>query len=268
MNTPLIKWTGSKRHISKEIVNTFPKNINTYYEPFLGGGSVLFELLKNNDINVGKIYVSDVNKSLIDIFKIVKDEPQKLIDSYHNNWNEVQKDPNFYYLSRTEYNINKDPHLFYFLTRTCYNGTIRYNKNGEFNTSHHFGRKGMDPITVKNVIYYYHNLLQKRNIVFECKSFIDIKPQNQNDVIFLDPPYTNTKSLYFGNINLDSLLKWVDELPYQWFMTINGINSKDNEEKIDIHYTGKKILNSGNSSFSRMKGKNINVGEYFYYRMT
>lgn len=81
------------------------------------------------------------------------------------------------------------------------------------------------------------------------------------------PPYTNTKALYFGNISFDALLSWINKLPCSWFMNINGVNSTDNEEVINIKYTGREVLSSGNSSFSRMKGKSVDVGEYFYYKL-
>lgn len=266
MNTPLIKWTGSKRPIAEKITSYFPKEIETYYEPFVGGGSIFFQLLKNN-VDVKKFKLSDKNSSLIEILKIVKDNPQELILSYNDKWHKLQKDPNFFYTQRDIYNKSKDPFIFYFLTRTCYNGTIRYNKKGEFNTSHHFGRTGMLPKKVECVISYYSDLMKGRDIDFTCNSFEDISPTDVKDVVYLDPPYTNTKALYFGNISIGDLLSWIDKLGCSWFMNINGVNSTDNEEEINIKYTGREILSSGKSSFSRMKGRSINVGEYFYYKL-
>lgn len=265
MNTPLIKWTGSKRPIANKIISFFPKTIENYYEPFLGGGSVFFEILKS-PIQVKNFYLSDKNDSLINIFNIVKNNPKELIFSYQDKWEKLQKDPNYFYLQRDFYNKTKDPLSFYFLTRTCYNGTIRYNKKGDFNTSHHFGRTGMLPEKVKKVITYYSKLMENKSISFKCESFENILPQNKKDVIYLDPPYTNSKSLYFGNIPFEQFMFWIDNLNCSWFMNINGINKTDNEENIKLTYTGRELLTSGNSSFSRMKGKNVEVGEYFYYK--
>lgn len=265
MNTPLIKWTGSKRPISKKIISYFPRNIETYYEPFLGGGSVFFQLLKENSSNVRKFKLSDKNESLIGIFKIVKNSPKELTRSYSDKWAKLQKDSDFFYTEREIYNKTKDPLVFYFLTRTCYNGTIRYNRKGEFNTSHHFGRKGMNPQKVEQIIFYYSELMKDKDIDFFCDSFENVVPINNRDIVYLDPPYTNNRSLYFGNISLDELLSWVNNLPCSWFMNINGVNSSDNECNINIPHTDRELLFSGNSSFSRMKGKSINVGEYFYY---
>lgn len=267
MKTPLIKWTGSKRPIAKKIISFFPREMDCYYEPFLGGGSVFFELLRTNDIAVKKFRLSDKNESLINICKIVKDDSQELINSYRDKWERLQKDDNFFYSERDNYNKTKDPLIFYFLTRTCYNGTIRYNRRGEFNTSHHFGRTGMLPDKVERVIKYYSELMINRDIEFDHLSFEEIDPLSKRDCVYLDPPYTNTDILYFGNISLDVLVKKINNFECSWFMNINNVNSTDNEEKLNISYTGKELLSSGNSSFSRMKGKMVEVGEYFYYKL-
>lgn len=145
----LIKWTGSKRHIAEQIIEHFPKSIDTYYEPFLGGGSVFLRLLSTSKISVNHFVLSDLNKSLIEIFKTVKDDPQRLIDSYSEQWNSLQRDGEFYYKQREAFNKTKNPLIFYFLTRTCYNGTIRFNRHGDFNVGFHFGRKGMEPKKLK-----------------------------------------------------------------------------------------------------------------------
>lgn len=69
---PFLKWVGGKTQIIKNIIDKFPKEINNYHEPFLGGVSVLLALLslqKQNKINIkGKIYAYDINKSLIQLY--------------------------------------------------------------------------------------------------------------------------------------------------------------------------------------------------------
>jgi hypothetical protein len=75
----LIKWTGSKRRQAKQIVAKFPRQIATYYEPFLGGGSVLYELL-GSDIEVGQFECSDICEPLIALWQVVKDDPNGLVE--------------------------------------------------------------------------------------------------------------------------------------------------------------------------------------------
>jgi DNA adenine methylase len=217
-------------------------------------------------VNINRFKLSDKNESLIKIFQIVKDNPQELISSYEEKWNKLQENSKYFYFERDNYNKTQDPLSFYFITRTCYNGTIRYNSKGEFNTSHHFGRTGMQPHKVEKIINYYSSLMKDKDITFFVASFDEISPTSEKDIIYLNPPYTNAKALYFGNISFEGLLSWVDGLKCPWFMNINGVNSTDNEEIINIPYSGKELFKSGNSSFSRMKGKNVNVGEYFYWR--
>jgi DNA adenine methylase len=266
MNTPLIKWTGSKRHLANNILTYLPNEISIYYEPFLGGGSVFLQTLKNN-INVKKYMLSDINVGLIDIFKLVKDSPNDLILSYKDKWEEQQRDKDFYYKQREYYNSTKDPHAFYFLTRTCYNGTIRYNKQGEFNTSHHFGRKGMHPLKVEKIVNYYSSLMYNKDIEFKNTSYENINLPIKGDLVYLDPPYSNSKSLYYGDIDTYRLFGWVNKLDCSWLLNINGVNKTNNEIDVPIDYTERVLLKSGNSSFSRMKGVNIDVGEYLYYKI-
>lgn len=259
-----IKWTGSKRSIAPKIIEFFPKNINTYYEPFVGGGSVFFQLLRSN-IKVEQFEVSDTNEDLIGIYKLLQTDPNLLIDSYSDKWSKLQKDTDYYYSERDHYNKTKSPLTFYFLTRTCYNGTIRYNQKGEFNTSYHFGRSGMKPFSVTKIIKHHHDLMVDRNINFVTQSYENTRPRN-SDVVYLDPPYTNNSSLYHGNIDHKVFTNWLSGLNCSWFLNLNGINSTDNEEELSVLFDGKVLLNSGKSSYSRLKGDSIMVKEYFYYK--
>ena len=74
---PLLKWLGGKTQIIDKIISKFPKKINNYYEPFIGGGSILINLLQQKDIIIkGNIYVYDLNKSLIDFYKSIQSNPE------------------------------------------------------------------------------------------------------------------------------------------------------------------------------------------------
>ena len=74
----LMKWSGSKDSQAKNIISFFPKKIESYREPFLGGGSVFLQLLES-DIEVNNYYLSDLNKELIGIYQLIMDEPDLLI---------------------------------------------------------------------------------------------------------------------------------------------------------------------------------------------
>jgi DNA adenine methylase len=136
---PFIKWSGSKRSQSQEILKYFPKKIETYYEPFCGGASMLFALM-NSDIEVKNYHISDINEDLYSLLVSLKEQPQLLKENYRKLWNnmfqlkeQLEKQKYFNLIRDTYNNGLKYPWYFLFLNRTCFNGLFRVNKNGEFN---------------------------------------------------------------------------------------------------------------------------------------
>jgi hypothetical protein len=62
---PLLKWVGGKTQIIDDVLATFPRDIETYHEPFVGGGAVLFAVLTSDDIKVKRVCASDNNPHLV-----------------------------------------------------------------------------------------------------------------------------------------------------------------------------------------------------------
>ena len=136
---PVIKWSGSKRSQSEEIINRIKdKQYDTYYEPFCGGCSVLFQLLHSNK-KFKRYICSDINNDLISLWNMIKGNPDKIIEEYTKMWNELNIDDDkerkkqYFYMVRDRFNKFKNPCDFMFIMRTTTNGMPRYNKNGEFN---------------------------------------------------------------------------------------------------------------------------------------
>ena len=90
---PIIKWSGSKRSQTEEILNHFPSEINTYYEPFCGGASVLYGLMNNKNIKVKEFVCSDNNKDLIDLWNYIKIEKESLKNAYRELWSNLNSRP-------------------------------------------------------------------------------------------------------------------------------------------------------------------------------
>ena len=259
---PVIKWTGSKRSQAAYIVSKFPKEIDTYYEPFVGGASVLFRLIHSN-IKVNNYICSDINSDLINLWNTIKDYPEDLIDNYFIMWNELNKDDNierrkqYFNKIRNRFNELRQPSDFLFLSRTCINGLVRYNSKGEFNTSLHLSRSGIKPESLAKIIIDWYNKLNKYNVQFICCDYQMIKPKNKNDLVYIDPPYANTKGIYYGKIDYEQLWKWIRNLKCNYILSFDGKRDEiDNTYNVpkDI-YTVHEYIKSGRSSFKDLISK-------------
>lgn len=153
MGKPFLKWAGGKRQILDEIMFNLPKeisSINTYIEPFIGGGAVLFYLLDNYEFD--EVHISDLNPELILCYKLLKSdavsvasELDKIIENYPDQ-EKIDERKKTYYEIREQWNksVGKIDNLtkiekikrvsqMIFLNRTCFNGLFRVNSKGEFN---------------------------------------------------------------------------------------------------------------------------------------
>ena len=258
---PVIKWSGSKRSQSEEIIARI-KDIeyDTYYEPFCGGCSVLFQLL-HSDKKFKKYVCSDINADLISLWDMIKDNPSKIIKEYEKMWNELNIDDdkerkkNYYYMVRDRFNEHKNPCDFMFIMRTTTNGMPRYNKNGELNNSFHVTRAGIKPKTLEKIILQWSSLLNKFNVQFINVDYTKIHP-SENDLLYLDPPYANTKGMYYGKIDYNKMWDWLRLQKCDYMLSFDGKTSSVDmtyEVPADI-YTTHEYLYSGNSSFRRVIG--------------
>lgn len=156
MITPFIKWVGGKTQILEILFDIFPKvsEIDCYYEPFLGGGSVLFEFLNRLDDENSKIhnslsfqhypaiFVNDINRDLIDVYETIKTHPSKLIEQLEIIKTNYFKNPNVLIsdkkrniivpLPTIEENIEKGCNYVYYFYRELYNSLKKLNGNRNF----------------------------------------------------------------------------------------------------------------------------------------
>ena len=224
---PVIKWTGSKRHLAPLLHQLMPR-CKTYIEPFIGSGAMLPYLKKYN------IIASDIYGPLIDFWDIIKYKPDIAIKHYKEEWNYLQQSlgdinsdsyaSHFYYI-RNRFNEQYCPLDLQFLTRTCVNGIVRFNNKGEFNCSFHLSRKGMHPNKYEYLVRIWNHYI--KNVSFYCKDYREILKNIEDDsFIYLDPPYTNSKELYIHNIDSIELFEQLDYLNnnnIKWMLSYNTI---------------------------------------------
>ena len=243
---PVIKWSGSKRSQCEDILEYFPQTINTYYEPFCGGCSMLMGLM-NSDIFVKRYVCSDINKDLIALWEKVKYSPDEIYESYVKLWEELNKDNDiyrkrkFFEEQRDIYNKTHDPLVFFFIMRTTTNGMPRYNQKGEFNNSFHVTRNGIKPELLKPILTEWSEKLRKNNVKFVHRSYEEILGEvKEGDFIYMDPPYFNTKGMYFGGIDFESFfvfLENVSKMNVRFALSFDG-----NLVILTIHTLYRKIV--------------------------
>ena len=219
---PPIKWTGSKRRAAPEIIESFPREIKTYFEPLLGGGSVLLSLF-DSEVKVEKFRCSDINAPLIGIWHLIKDDPDDLIESYVERWESLQREESdFYYSTRSAFNDDHDPRKLFFLLRTCRNGILRYNKSGEFNSAFHHKRDGIRPEKLRLDLEHWSKKLNTHDVEFEVKEYSSIET-SEGDFVYLDPPYELAQVEYYGGgFDYSAFWHWIEELPCGFALSFDG----------------------------------------------
>lgn len=186
---PFLKWAGGKRQLIPQMEKYLSKiKYSTYYEPFLGGGSILLYLQPK------KAVVNDYNKDLIECYKCIKNNYDELVSKLEE-YEKKNNEEDFYKIreiDRTdEYkklsSVEKAARLIY-LNRTCYNGLFRLNSSGQFNTP--FGKYKNPNICNKPVLRALHEYFNNNEIEFITGDFetaCDSAPTNS--LVYFDPPY-------------------------------------------------------------------------------
>lgn len=185
---PFVKWAGGKRQLLSQIKMRMPEKYNNYYEPFVGGGAVIFELRPENAL------INDINKALINAYKQICYEPEAFIEEVNKLDGEMWDDGKEYYYSlrehyndklmKSEYDIELAA-LFVFINKHCFNGLYRVNGKGLFNVPYNNSRRTS---VNEDVIMGISNYLQGVTIIegdFEdaCRNVL------KGDFVFLDSPY-------------------------------------------------------------------------------
>ena len=181
---PIVKWVGGKRQLMFELLKNMPENYNRYFEPFIGGGALFFELQPDN------AYISDMNEELINLYKVVRDNVDELVADLQKHDISKEYFMEIRNIDRTEEyknwsNIQKASRFIY-LNRTCFNGMYRVNSKGEFNVP--FGHYKNPRILDENNLINCSNLLQKTEIKHADFSEI-LKKIKKGDFVYFDPPY-------------------------------------------------------------------------------
>lgn len=247
---PFLKWVGGKTQIIEDVINSFPASFENYYEPFLGGGSVLLALLcflKQGRIQIkGKIYASDLNPNIINLFKNIQNncdqvvnELKKIVKEYNScREDETTRTPenieeamaskeSYYYWIRIRFNSMKKEEknsplasaMLIFINKTCFRGVYREGPNG-INVP--YGNYKNPSVFDENHLKQVSELI--KDVVFTCSSFQKtLEKVKENDFVYLDPPYAPENSKSFVGYTADG---FKIEQHKELFNLINNIVQK------------------------------------------
>lgn len=185
---PILKWVGGKRQLLNNILPLVPK-CSTYYEPFIGGGAVLFGTQPD------KAIINDSNAELINVYQVIKDTPEELIKKLIEHKENSCED--YYYTirsldrDRTVYaeltDIERAARIIY-LNKTCFNGLFRVNNAGEFNSP--WGKYTNPNITNETTIRALNIYLNRANVKIKCGDYREaLKGIRKGAFVYFDPPY-------------------------------------------------------------------------------
>lgn len=185
---PFTKWTGGKRKLLPILRSYMPETFNNYFEPFLGGGALFFDISPRNAV------VNDFNEELINTYKQIKDHPEKLIEllqqhqkhnskTYYLDIRSVDRDNRIFEMS----DIERAARLLYML-RVNFNGLYRVNSKNQFNVP--YGKYKNPKIVDSDLIYKISEYLNENNITFLNTDFEKaIREVGEGDFVYFDPPY-------------------------------------------------------------------------------
>jgi DNA adenine methylase len=200
---PFLRWAGSKRKLLRHLIPYIPATFNKYYEPFLGGGSMIFFLCP------AKAEISDASQSLIETYRAIKRDPEGVLDFLRplrpsrTAFNRIKKfEPN---------GNGEVAGTFIFLNKACWNGLYRVNSNGVFNVP--YGWPKTNFLIDEENLRECSTQLRRRSVSVRCQDFEEISERvRKNDFVFLDPPYVTSHNMNgFVDWN-ERLFSWNDQI--------------------------------------------------------
>lgn len=246
MITAPFRWAGSKAKLTSELFVYFKEN-DTYIEPFLGSGVVLFRLIQDGKYK--RYIVNDINQAIISFYKAVRDNPTSVVMKLnmicyiYNNILDMSEKEEKYYSQRDVYNVFKsDWESFWLLMKTGFNGLYRENSKGKYNVP--FGKKNKIKFD-ESQIFEISRLI--KNVEFysmDYKDFIELVKKDA--FIYCDPPYVGSQQYSSTIFNNYELANYIHNLGMD--VAVSDIDSIQSENvykdffKVQIKST-KRVIN-------------------------
>lgn len=228
----LLKWVGNKQRFAQHIVEQIPENFDTYIEPFVGTGAVL------GCLHPERAIAGDTLEPLIDLWNLIKNSPQKVVEYYKIKIDAYNKSPKEVYEEiKLNYNSKPNPLDLLFISRTCYGGVMRFTKDGRISTP--IGpHKPISGITFEIRVREWSDIVKKTQFLFQ--SFEQtMSLAKEGDVIYCDPPYLESQSILYGSQSFSAEKLWesIEECKDKGAKVLLSIDGKKKSGKVEHRLT-------------------------------
>ena len=189
----LLKWIGNKYKMAEQIASHFPAHRGTYFEVFLGSGSVLATIAPDTGIG------TDSFAPLIEIWQAVKSKPEQVKAWYEERWHYIMSGDKRerYEEIKASYNARANAADFLFLTRSCYGGVIRFRKYDGYMSTPVGVHRPILPATFAERVDEWSRRVQGTD--FFLSDYAEIMAQAEaGDLIYCDPPYSHSQAILYG----------------------------------------------------------------------
>ena len=218
-----VKWAGGKKQLLDQFKSYFPKEIDRYFDTFMGGGAVAFYIIKH--YKPKEVFISDNNEELINTLNIIKNNVDELINLLKEHKKNHNKE--YYYKIRS---LNPDvlskverAGRFIYLNKSCFNGLYRVNSKGGFNVP--IGSSKNPLICPEEDLREISQLL--KNAKVEVKQFYEIEKEvKKGDFCYFDPPYYPLKKASFTTYTKEQFLEKEQERLAQLFKELDKKGAK------------------------------------------
>ena len=198
---PFLRWAGGKQWLARRICELMPRDTATYFEPFLGAGSVFFGALPATAV------LGDINDRLIETYTTLRDDPSGVI-RWLKRW--PNSSSTFYAIRKGKYRApSRRAAQFIYLNKTCWNGLYRVNRRGQFNVP--FGRNDSRPTHDADNLYAVAKALKRVRLIAGDYSKA-LHSAGDRDFIYLDPPYISAHSDNGFRRYNERIFSWEDQL--------------------------------------------------------
>jgi len=254
---PILKWAGGKQGLAVRLVRYFPSAFSRYYEPFIGGGSVLFQLQPERAV------IGDMNHWLIDTYAAIRTDHLKVANLLSQLVNTKEEFDRIRAVRPESLDLfQQAAHLIY-LNKTCFRGLFRVNRKGQFNVPYGaYDRRYFDPENLEAVAKCLESVEIRDTDFEQCLADVE-----SGDFAYMDPPYYKmggysdfnryTKSQFRENdhVRLAALCRELDERGVRWAV------SNSDTPFIRALFDGYKVVDVANRREINLDSTNRNINE-------